>query len=174
MTVAHVIEPSAWTAERETLLRKLWDEGLSASQISLALACGMTRNAVIGKVRRMNLSRRAPSWTKFTREERLLRNLELKAQALERQARRRAAQRGKAVARREPVALIWAGSLNLTLLELERGQCHFPFGDGPTYLFCGQPVQKGSSYCPHCFLVSRRRPSEVQPKLHFVQHGWAA
>src|ERR1700748_79854 len=47
-----------WTAERVTTLKKLWLDGLSASQIAKQLG-GVTRNAVIGKVHRLGLSGRA-------------------------------------------------------------------------------------------------------------------
>ena len=50
----------SWTDERVELLRRLWTEGLSASQIAGRLGDGVTRNAVIGKVHRLNLSGRAP------------------------------------------------------------------------------------------------------------------
>jgi len=50
----------AWTDERVELLKKLWAEGLSASQIAGRLG-GVTRNAVIGKVHRLGLSGRATS-----------------------------------------------------------------------------------------------------------------
>ena len=49
-----------WTDERVELLRKLWSEGLSASQIAAQLG-GVTRNAVIGKVHRLKLSSRGRS-----------------------------------------------------------------------------------------------------------------
>lgn len=48
-----------WTDERVALLKKLWMEGLSASQIAGELSGGVTRNAVIGKVHRLKLSARA-------------------------------------------------------------------------------------------------------------------
>jgi GcrA cell cycle regulator len=48
----------AWTDERVELLKKLWAEGLSASQIAGRLG-SVTRNAVIGKVHRLGLSGRA-------------------------------------------------------------------------------------------------------------------
>ena len=48
----------SWTDERVELLRKLWAEGLSASQIAHELANGITRNAVIGKVHRLGMSGR--------------------------------------------------------------------------------------------------------------------
>ncbi|MEP4560994.1 MAG: GcrA family cell cycle regulator, partial [Nitratireductor sp.] len=41
-----------WTDERVELLKKLWAEGLSASQIAAQLG-GVSRNAVIGKVHRL-------------------------------------------------------------------------------------------------------------------------
>src|ERR1700761_7267033 len=47
-----------WTDERVELLKKLWLDGLSASQIAKQLG-GVTRNAVIGKVHRLGLSGRA-------------------------------------------------------------------------------------------------------------------
>lgn len=55
-----------WTDERVEILRKLWAEGLSASQIAAQLG-GVSRNAVIGKVHRLKLSSRgraAPAQTR--------------------------------------------------------------------------------------------------------------
>lgn len=46
-----------WTDERVDLLKRLWTEGLSASQIATKLG-EVTRNAVIGKVHRLGLSGR--------------------------------------------------------------------------------------------------------------------
>ena len=48
----------SWTDDRVDLLKKLWGEGLSASQIAGRLG-SVTRNAVIGKVHRLGLSGRA-------------------------------------------------------------------------------------------------------------------
>jgi GcrA cell cycle regulator len=49
-----------WTDERVERLKKLWAEGLSASQIAAQLG-GVSRNAVIGKVHRLELPGRAKS-----------------------------------------------------------------------------------------------------------------
>ena len=51
-------EKMPWTDERVETLKKLWTEGHSASQIAARLGMGVTRNAVIGKVHRLNLSGR--------------------------------------------------------------------------------------------------------------------
>ncbi|GHA52590.1 hypothetical protein GCM10008927_17670 [Amylibacter ulvae] len=48
----------AWTDDRVEVLKKMWGEGKSASQIAKELG-GVTRNAVIGKVHRLGLSNRA-------------------------------------------------------------------------------------------------------------------
>jgi len=48
----------SWTDDRVEQLKKLWTEGLSASQIAARMG-GVTRNAVIGKVHRLGLSGRA-------------------------------------------------------------------------------------------------------------------
>ncbi len=47
----------SWSDERVDLLKKMWTEGQSASQIAKELG-GVTRNAVIGKVHRLGLSNR--------------------------------------------------------------------------------------------------------------------
>src|SRR6202007_292560 len=49
-----------WTDDRIEQLKKLWEGGLSASQIAAELG-NVTRNAVIGKVHRLGLSGRAKS-----------------------------------------------------------------------------------------------------------------
>lgn len=49
---------NGWTDDRVALLKKLWTDGLSASQIAKQLG-GVTRNAVIGKVHRLGLAGRA-------------------------------------------------------------------------------------------------------------------
>ncbi|MBW4961163.1 GcrA family cell cycle regulator [Sulfitobacter sp. CW3] len=47
----------SWTDDRVEILKKMWGEGQSASQIAKELG-GVTRNAVIGKVHRLGLSNR--------------------------------------------------------------------------------------------------------------------
>ncbi len=47
----------SWSDDRVELLKKMWGEGQSASQIAKELG-GVTRNAVIGKVHRLGLSNR--------------------------------------------------------------------------------------------------------------------
>ena len=46
---------AGWTSERIEILKKLFDAGLSCSQIAGEI--GITRNAVIGNMHRLGLSR---------------------------------------------------------------------------------------------------------------------
>ena len=50
----------SWTDERVETLKRMWNDGQSASQIAKELG-GVTRNAVIGKVHRLGLSNRVGS-----------------------------------------------------------------------------------------------------------------
>lgn len=59
-----------WTDERVELLKKLWSEGLSASQIAAQLG-GVSRNAVIGKVHRLKLSGRGKTTTTAPRSKKV-------------------------------------------------------------------------------------------------------
>lgn len=53
----------SWTEERVEILKRMWSEGQSASQIAKELG-GVTRNAVIGKVHRLGLSNRTQTGAK--------------------------------------------------------------------------------------------------------------
>ena len=50
----------SWNLEREEKLRKLWGKGNTASQIAEIIG-GISRNAVIGKAHRLNLSAKIKS-----------------------------------------------------------------------------------------------------------------
>ena len=68
-----------WTDERVEMLKKLWADGLSASQIAAQLG-GVSRNAVIGKAHRLGLKSR-PSPVKANEKKKRLRALELYTQS---------------------------------------------------------------------------------------------
>ena len=59
-------EETSWTEERLDKLKKLWDSGLSISQIGEQL--GVTRNAVAGKAHRLKLPKRQSPISKTERK----------------------------------------------------------------------------------------------------------
>ena len=49
----------SWTEEKVSKLKELWGKGKTASQIAEVIG-GISRNAVIGKAHRLNLSAKIP------------------------------------------------------------------------------------------------------------------
>ncbi|NNE80869.1 MAG: GcrA cell cycle regulator [Silicimonas sp.] len=156
----------SWTDERVELLKKMWSEGQSASQIAKELG-GVTRNAVIGKVHRLGLSNRAGS----------------SAPAPEKKPAKPAAKKAATkpsekvvevtVTPRKPIvpagqplppqpsaneispeALANVREIEKTakrigLMDLTERTCKWPIGDPATedFWFCGLAVQQGKPYC---------------------------
>ena len=149
----------AWTEDRVETLKKLWADGLSASQIAKQLG-GVTRNAVIGKVHRLGLSgRAAPSQpTRRPAPQRTAR----KAKPAPAAAKTQPAASPKpspvreiktATASAKPAAPKEAQRLPsgeyATVLTLREGMCKWPIGDpGDTeFRFCGRHSGIGNAYC---------------------------
>jgi GcrA cell cycle regulator len=140
-----------WTDERVELLKKLWADGLSASQIAAELG-GITRNAVIGKVHRLGLSGRAKSPSSATPRPR-------KARTHTHMMRARPAMRGNTALAHaydydvEPEPELIDNVIPLgqrrTLLELTEDTCRWPIGDpGSTeFFFCGGQAATNLPYC---------------------------
>lgn len=58
--------------------------------------------------------------------------------------------------------------LHIDLLDLEQGQCRFPYGDRPPFTFCGCPALKGFSYCgPHQEITHTEARMDAE---QFTQH----
>jgi GcrA cell cycle regulator len=147
----------SWTDERVELLKKLWIDGLSASQIAAQLG-GVTRNAVIGKVHRLNLSGRAKPASTTPRPRKTGR-----AASPHRPAARTYVAGNTALKihahpapRRVPSPvpfedLVVPISLNVSLMELNDSMCKWPIGD-PTaenFCFCGHRNFNGMPYCEY-------------------------
>lgn len=122
-----------WTEERVEQLKKLWTDGLSASQIARVLG-EVTRNAVIGKVHRLGLSGRAsparterPRYAKTPR--RMLRPVMPEPEIIE-----------------EPEP---EPGERMTVLTLKERMCKWPIGNPgeENFRFCGRKAADGVPYC---------------------------
>jgi hypothetical protein len=58
-----------WTEELQQKLTRLWLNGLSCSQIAIQLGNGVSRSAVIGKVHRLGLPKRAEPNRTYTKQQ---------------------------------------------------------------------------------------------------------
>ncbi len=138
----------AWTEDRVETLKKLWTEGLSASQIAKEMGEGVTRNAIIGKVHRLKLSGRAtPSRPPRPRA---------KPAPKPRIAATAAPRTSAPSVRREvPIAPVPLEPKPLpsgefaTVLTLTNHICKWPIGDPatPEFRFCGRKSSAASPYC---------------------------
>ncbi len=134
-----------WTDERVEILKKLWLEGLSASQIAKQLG-GVTRNAVIGKVHRLGLSGRAtpsqPTRTTF-------RTPRPPRPAISALSHRRAEPRHD-VTRIAPRPIPYIEEPGTaTVLTLGAHMCKWPIGDPASsdFTFCGRRQADDGPYC---------------------------
>jgi GcrA cell cycle regulator len=153
-----------WSDERVALLRKLWAEGLSASQIAKQLG-QVTRNAVIGKVHRLGLAGRATPSRPAKRAVRAARP-RLGAPSAPRLRPAFAAQPLVETPHLEPLKLEDGTTANV--LRLSERMCKFPIGDpnDSDFAFCGRAAECGPYCQDHARLAyqpsqaRRRRSSE--------------
>ena len=164
----------SWTDERVEILTKMWAEGNSASQIAKEL-CGVTRNAVIGKVHRLGLSNRATTTTSNKSESKTKSSPKSSSRAKQKSRKVDVAEpksdnvpslRRQIIPAGQPlppqpsaneispealarVSEIEKKAKKLSLLELTEKTCKWPVGDPATedFWFCGLATQSGKPYC---------------------------
>jgi GcrA cell cycle regulator len=131
-----------WTDERVETLKKLWLDGLSASQIAKHLG-GVTRNAVIGKVHRLGLSGRAtPSQPQRT----AFKTPRAPRPAVNVQPRRSTELTLPTI----PARVFYPEEPgSATVLTLGAHMCKWPIGDPSTdgFTFCGRRSDSEGPYC---------------------------
>lgn len=163
----------AWTEDRVTVLKKLWAEGHSASQIAKELG-GVTRNAVIGKVHRLGLSGRATPSRPVKRPPRLARpkprlqpDAGVAAPKLQPAAPSeptlRPGERAAMLATLSPQPL--ADGEAATILTIRDSMCKWPIGDpaDPAFALCGRKASCGPYCAEHAkiaFQPARKRESK--------------
>lgn len=159
----------AWTEDRVEVLKKLWAEGHSASQIAKQLG-GVTRNAVIGKVHRLGLSGRATPSRPVKRPPRLARpkpkvlpdgTVKLPASAKADQLR--PSEKNAMLAALPP--LEQEDGKAATILTVRDSMCKWPIGDpaDPNFAFCGRKAIDGP-YCAEHAAVAFQPPKRRERK----------
>jgi GcrA cell cycle regulator len=154
----------SWTDERVELLKKLWIDGLSASQIAGELG-GVTRNAVIGKVHRLGLSGRAksPSSSSAPRARKPAPRPTVPRTTASSPSMGGSVRGNTALApqMREEVAympvihiqedVVVPMSRRVSIMELRESMCKWPMGDPQSseFVYCGADCGFGKTYCTH-------------------------
>lgn len=154
---------SVWTEERVGQLKELYANGMSCSRIAAELRSGITRNAVIGKVHRLGLEKRGQGRREKTeRKPRVYKKRSHQPKVRIVPANGNSNQfRVIQVSTTALAALrcVEVTPRGLTLLELQKNDCRYPYGDSD-FTFCGHPKLEGSSYCPEHFALTQPLPSE--------------
>jgi hypothetical protein len=147
--------PKFWDMpEPLAMLRELWAEGVSVSQIGARMSATfrqkITRNAVIGKAHRLGLAHQFPRAANCGAEANRVRGM---IAAREKQAKRARLQMDRS--KRDQRHLEKAAAAKPILadvsfarpwMERERGQCAFPLGDRYAVMSCCFPTDE--TYCP--------------------------
>lgn len=141
----------SWTDERVSTLKKLWLDGLSASQIAKQLG-GVTRNAVIGKVHRLGLSGRAAPSQPARPAFKAPRPARPATQAMPSAPRRVAPVEAPSAPVSAPAplpAFRHEEPGSATVLTLGAHMCKWPIGDPSSegFTFCGRRSSEGAPYC---------------------------
>ena len=129
----------SWTDEKVSKLKELWGKGNTASQIAEIIG-GISRNAVIGKAHRLNLSAKIKTRTATSNEsfENAVNDKNIKS---------------KKIRRSKFKSLIIEKDFEpenpKTLEELDENSCKWPIGhpDEKNFYFCGRSSLKDFSYC---------------------------
>ena len=129
----------SWTDEKVAKLKELWGKGSTASQIAEIIG-GITRNAVIGKAHRLNLSAKIKTRAAASKENY---NVSNNNQNVNGRKGRRNKFRSLIIDKNfEP-------ENPKQLEELDENSCKWPIGhpDEKSFYFCGRSSLKDFSYC---------------------------
>ena len=151
----------SWTDERVELLKKLWQDGLSASQIAAELG-GVTRNAVIGKVHRLGISGRGQPTSSIKRQRRthptgIRRTRSVSVGNLALKGNLDYLPDADLQPRRNVVVPI---PRRLTIFQLNEHTCKWPVGDpgAEDFHFCGHDSLENLPYCEYHAGVAYQAP----------------
>ena len=129
----------SWTEEKVSKLKELWGKGNTASQIAEIIG-GISRNAVIGKAHRLNLSAKIKTRTATSNK-----NFDSNVEVNNPQLKRGRKSRFKSLI----IEKDFEPENPKQLEELDESSCKWPIGhpDEKNFYFCGRSSLKDFSYC---------------------------
>ena len=129
----------SWTEEKVTKLKELWGKGNTASEIAKIIG-GISRNAVIGKAHRLNLSAKIKTRTAASNQ-----NFENSLDEKSIKTKRNRKSKFKSLI----IEKDFEPENPKQLEELDENLCKWPIGhpNEKSFYFCGRNSLKDFSYC---------------------------
>ena len=129
----------SWTDEKVTKLKELWGKGNTASQIAEIIG-GISRNAVIGKAHRLNLSAKIKTRTATSSK-----NFDTSKEENNFKSKRGRKSKFQSLI----IEKDFEPENPKQLEELDENTCKWPIGhpDEKNFYFCGRSSLKDFSYC---------------------------
>tara|TARA_A100001035_G_C27663987_1_gene445143 strand:- start:187 stop:681 length:495 start_codon:yes stop_codon:yes gene_type:complete len=129
----------SWTEEKVTKLKELWGKGKTASQIAEIIG-GISRNAVIGKAHRLNLSAKIKTRTATSNQ-----NFENSIDEKISKTRRGRKSKFQSLI----IEKDFEPENPKQLEQLDENSCKWPIGhpNEKSFYFCGRSSLKDFSYC---------------------------
>ena len=129
----------SWTEEKVAKLKELWGNGSTASQIAEIIG-GISRNAVIGKAHRLNLSSKIK-----TRNASSIQNYDNNSEENNSKQKRGRKSKFKSLI----IEKDFEPENPKKLEELDESSCKWPIGhpEEESFYFCGRSSLKDFSYC---------------------------
>ena len=129
----------SWTEEKVAKLKELWGKGNTANQIAQIIG-GISRNAVIGKAHRLNLSAKIKTRTAVSNQ-----NIENTVEVKNIKSKKGRRSKFKSLI----IEKDFEPENPKQLEELDENSCKWPIGhpDEKSFYFCGRSSLKDFSYC---------------------------
>ncbi len=146
----------AWTNEMIDQLKQMWKKGFTTNEIAKEL--GVSKNSIIGKVHRLNLTARPSPIKKKEKTPAPETNTKVASKPSNPQDSK------SQKITINPIEVTAHKNTCLKLGELDGHTCRWPIGDpkDDNFCFCGKKVRAGQTYCDEHAAIAYVKPGKKE------------